>query len=55
MLLNNFSLNNTKLHEANKLFIFALNEVSNLLDSIQQYTTQLITIIESMHTELITT
>ena len=55
LLFNNFPLNDTKLRETNKLFIFALNEIPSLLDLIQQYTTQLIMIIEFTHTKLITT
>ena len=54
LLFNNFLLDDTKLHEANKLFISALDEVPSLLDSVRQYTTQLVTITEFTHTELIT-
>ena len=54
LLFNNFSPDGTELREANKLFIFALDEVSGLLDSVWWYTTQLVTIVEFTHTELIT-
>ena len=53
-LLNNSPPDGTKLREANKLLISALNEVPGLLDSIQQYTARLVTITEFTHTELIT-
>ena len=54
LLFNNSSLNGTELREANKLLIFVLNEILNLLDSVQQYTTRLVMITESTHTEFIT-
>ena len=53
LLLDNFSPNGTKLHKTNKLFIFALDEVLNLFNSMQQYTTQLTTMAEFTHAELI--
>ena len=52
-LLDSFSLNDTKLHKINELFIFAFNEIPNLFNSIHQYTMQLITIVEFTHTEFI--
>ena len=55
LLFNNFPPNGTKLCEINKLFIIILNEIFNFLKSIQQYTTQLITMVEFIHIEFITT
>ena len=54
LLLDNSPLDGTKLHEINKLFVFVLDEVSGLFDSVQQYTTWLTTIAEFTHVELIT-
>ena len=54
LLFNNFSPNGTELHKSNKLFIFMLNEIRSLLDSVRRYTARLVMIAESTHTELIT-
>ena len=53
LLFNNSPLNGTKLCETNKLLIFALNGISSLLNSIQQYTARLVMITKSMYTEFI--
>ena len=55
LLLDSSSLNGTKLRETNKLFVFALDEVSSLFDLVWQYTMQLIIMAKFMHVELITT
>ena len=54
LLFNSFPPDGTELREANKLFIFVLDEVPGLLDSVRRYTARLVTIVESTHTELIT-
>ena len=50
---NNFLLNGIQLHKTNKLLVFALNEITNLFNSIQQYTMWLVMMIEFIHIELI--
>ena len=54
LLLNNSPPDNIELRETNKLFIFTLNEVPGLSDSVRQYITRLIIMAESTHTKLIT-
>ena len=54
LLLDSSPPDGTKLCEANKLFVFALDEIPSLSDSVRRYTVRLITMVEFRHAELIT-
>ena len=52
-LLNSFPPDGIQLREANKLFVFVLNEIAGLFDSVWRYMVWLVMMAEFMHAELI--